>query len=85
MARLSVLWTKHIREPEQKESFEKSIFNSQVALNRLREIFEEDLQRLLAPTETDYESPSWSHLQAHKNGKAETIRKLLDLLEPIKR
>ena len=76
------LWTKNLRDPEEIEGFEKSLRNSYDVLDRLKEILKEiddDLVRSELSVKA-YETPSWSHLQAHKNGYRECIRDIFRLV-----
>jgi hypothetical protein len=47
----------------------------------LAKVLEADLKNVLEIVESDYDSPSWAHKQAHRNGKEENIRTVLKLLE----
>ena len=47
----------------------------------LAKVLEADLKAALEIVESDYDSPSWAHKQAHRNGKEESIRGILKLLE----
>lgn len=81
MKKLSVEWFKNIPE-DKREGFELAIRNSTLALGRLYDIlieWEEELNRAEAKVD-DYDTPSWPHKQAHRNGDRSRIRKLRDLL-----
>ena len=47
--------------------------------DQLRKIVE-SWERELVITKNDYDSPAWSHKQAHVNGMAEIINKLKSIL-----
>lgn len=74
--------TKWIRkvEPDKQENLEKLIRNSTIVLSRLKQIVEDDLVEMEKVPVSDYEHPSWSHKQAHENGKKEYARQMLTLL-----
>lgn len=82
MARLSTEWTAHLQDLEKKKEFEELLFNSRTVLNRLQEI----LRRKgvsISNTESDldsYDSPSWSHKQAHLNGERKSLKTILNLI-----
>ena len=76
---LNTKWTRKT-SPDKREDLEKLIRNSTIVLSRLKDIVEEDLVEMDKVSLSDYESPSWSHKQAHENGKKEYARQLLTLL-----
>lgn len=64
---------------EDKDSLKRALISSILA-ERLRSILQ-DWKRELPVNTTDYDSPSWSHKQAHKNGQEEILTRLLSILE----
>ncbi len=50
-----------------------------ILAERLRDYVKKEL-RGLAPKKVDYDSPSWSYYQAHKNGLEEAYNQILKLL-----
>lgn len=50
-------------------------------IQNLRDIFTAEKDKSL-PSIVDYDCPSWSHKQAHLNGKAEAFRQILKFLGP---
>lgn len=82
MKGLSVEWTKHLKDPDRKAGFEKTLRNNTLIMDRLYDILTE-WERLVLASETnpaDYDAASWSHKQAHRNGNREIIKKLKDLV-----
>lgn len=75
---LSTRWTRGLPS-DRKENLEKLIRNSTIVLSRLKQMVEEDLVEMEKVPVSDYEHPSWSHKQAHENGKREYARQLLSL------
>lgn len=77
-------WTKHLKDPESKSKFEKTIIASVEVLDRLKEVIKEK-EDALDRSETNisvYDTPSWAERQAHKNGNREAfafLKKLVDL------
>jgi hypothetical protein len=82
---LSVVWTKHLKSDEHKQTFEQTLRASTTIVQRLREILEDDERSLDAASATikDFEDPSWSHKQAFRLGEKARIRKLKELLDFI--
>jgi hypothetical protein len=86
VAKLPLTWTKHLREPTQRESFEAVLRNSTQVLSRLQQIItekEDSLSSTEASLET-YKDAGWPYLQAHINGRKAELRELKALLDFIK-
>lgn len=77
-------WTKHLKTPEEKEKWAKTVFASKEVLDYLNKLLEEK-EKYLDRSEMDiavYDTPSWAYRQAHKNGNRESLhylRKLINL------
>lgn len=77
--RVKTPWLQGLNSKEQEE-FTNTLLSSEKVLDKLRKIVynmcinEEKVKTI------DYDSPSWSHKQAHMNGKLEAYRTVLDLL-----
>ncbi len=79
---MNIYWTKNLRTPEEKEKFQNSVLGSKLVLERLVQILNEEeaeLDRSEAST-SQYDSPSWSSLQAHRNGDRSRLRWMKALL-----
>lgn len=74
-------WTEHLKDPKDRENFKQMVLGSNKVLDRLREICYNSVNSDDKIKETDYDSPSWSHKQAHKNGKIEAYREIIALLK----
>lgn len=78
------IWTKHLKDKEDKDKFEASIKHSKWVLDRL-DIVLDEMQRNVEATEISakvYDKPNWSHWQAHHNGYKnciQSIKKLINL------
>ena len=66
---------------EERENFRKSILSSKKVLDKYVEIVYNMLKEKESVKFTDYDSPSWSHRQAHTNGFTEACRQFLELLD----
>lgn len=82
--KLSLVWSKHIRDPKKKAEFEKTIIASTTMRDRLLEILAEEEAQIdsSACSSKDFENPSWAYKQAFVLGEKAIIKKLRDLLEP---
>ena len=72
-------WLGNLRG-EERENFKLSILSSKIVLDKLQEIVYNMYRKEESVTESDYDSPSWSHKQAHTNGKREALKQILDLI-----
>jgi hypothetical protein len=77
-------WIRHLshQDKDTKTNFEAAIRNSTVALSRLRQIIQEDLDSLdrAETSENQFEDPNWSHKQAYWNGQRSKLLSYLSLL-----
>lgn len=80
--RVNMKWTKHLKSEAEKEQFIKTLLGSQTALDRLKQILEEELRTLenQESSLSDYSDASWSHKQAHRNGERSFAKKVFELL-----
>lgn len=87
MKKLSVDWTKHLRDPEAKHNFEQLVRNTVQVLSRMKDMIDEETESLNQAefNSKDYETPSWSHKQADRIGQRKSlnrVRQWLSFLEP---
>lgn len=65
---------------EDVESVKSQLIGDKKTLDKLSEI----LYNIVTSTEevrfTDYDTPSWSHKMAHRNGKIEALRSIIRLI-----
>lgn len=75
-------WTKNLSTSEERERFQNSVLGSRPVLERLYELLDEEERDLDSSElkESVYDTPSWSALQAHKNGQRSMIRKIKQLI-----
>lgn len=88
--RLAIDWTKHIKDPQGKEDYEKAIRNSTLALGRLKEITKEKINNsnITDISLSSYDSPNWGLRQADSVGYRRALNEidqLLSFLEPNKK
>jgi hypothetical protein len=65
---------------EDRENFKNSILSSKIVLDKLNEIVYNMYKKEESVSTADYDSPSWSHKQAHTNGRREALKQILDLI-----
>lgn len=66
---------------EERENFKLSVLRSKIVLDKLHEICYNMYRDREKVEFFDYESPSWSHRQAHRNGYLEALRDVLNLTD----
>lgn len=85
-------WTKHLSDPVEKAKFVSEVQSCRFIFRRLIEILD-DKEKEINNSETsftDYQSPSWAYVQAHKNGYRSCLRHIKTLVdldqqkEPVK-
>lgn len=81
MKPLPLAWTKDL-PAERKGDFEKTLRNNTLLLKRQLEIITGWENTILSEerSKTQYQTPAWRELQAHRNGNLEIIQKLKDLI-----
>lgn len=78
---LPTIWTRHLVDPSQKESFEKVIRNSTLLMSRIQDMLNEldqEIERSEISTKA-FEDPNWQYRQAHINGQKNMLYKLKDI------
>ena len=78
------LWTKNIKDPEEKVSFESSILGSKRVLNRLKDLIDEERKgvEFVEMDHKSFDTPNWTYKMAYFFGYAAAlmwIRRLIDL------
>jgi hypothetical protein len=78
---MQISWTKHLRDPKDKERFSSAVIGAKLVLERQTEIIE-DLER--AATESSlskasYDSPSWAYKAADTNGYLRALQEIKQL------
>lgn len=78
--RIPASLVKNLETAEEKEAFRKQWNSVAPITDVIKQVLLDELDRNSKYKKADYDSPSWSHKQAHVNGLAEGIRRALDLL-----
>ncbi len=73
-------WTQGLQGQE-KADVEALVKSNTILLDRLTKILYNMQVSREQSVLGDYDTPSWSHKQAHLNGESAVIKKLLDILE----
>lgn len=78
--RLKTVWFSDLPKGEQ-EQFKQIVVGSGKVLDKLSKIVYNMGISGEKVIEDHYDSPSWSHKQAHRNGYNEALRDILDILK----
>lgn len=79
--RLSVRWTSHIKDPEEKKNFEQFVYASRDVLERLAALIKKMEVEDRPESIDDYNQPNWPYRQADHVGFKRAVKKILDLVE----
>ena len=77
---LATDWTKRCDSPEDKAATEQAIRQAGPILEILRETLVSRAESIKKTDEKDYTKASWSHFQAHRNGRHEELDYVIKLL-----
>jgi len=78
--RVADIWLRDAKTPQEREEIKNSLLSEQKVLDKLREILYNMQVSKEASVLADYDTPSWSHKQAHLNGEAAMLRKIIDIV-----
>ena len=65
---------------EDREKMKELVLSNQILLDKLSEILYNMQVKKEGTVLDDYDTPSWSHKQAHINGEAAAIKRLIDIV-----
>lgn len=78
--KVNTAWTKQTKTAQEKKEIEQLVLNSEKVLDKLKEILYNIQVRKSDTVLTDYDTPSWSHKQAHLNGEQAMLQKILEIV-----
>lgn len=68
------------KSSDEKKEFEQYLQNSSRLFDTLREMIQKRYDDALTTRDVDYDIPSWSHRQAHLNGRLDALEEIYKLL-----
>lgn len=76
-------WTQHLKDQSEKDDFEKFLRNSKIILDRLDQMFSEEIS---AAEDADvsiksFDSPNWAEKQAYRNGYKASLKLLKTIID----
>lgn len=78
---MQLKWLTGCKTAEQKEKRKDLVLGAQSVLDILKEICYNSILEEQSVSKKDYDSPSWSHLQAHKNGRIEALNEIIKMCD----
>lgn len=80
MIKVKDVWLKGAKTPQERDEIRNLLVSDTILLDKLREILYNMQVSKEASVLGDYDTPSWSHKQAHLNGEAAMLRKVIDIV-----
>lgn len=81
--KVSVLWTKHLRDPEAAAKLTQFILSSGPVLDVLVSLLETKMKNNEVFKKEDYKDPSWAYACADRNGYRRALEETINLLRGI--
>lgn len=78
--KISQKWLSSAKTDAERDEIRNLVKNSELVLDKLREMLYNMQDELRDTVLRDYDTPSWSHKQAHLNGEIDMLRKLIDIV-----
>lgn len=79
MKKINEAWLQGL-EPSDREKMKENVLSNEILLDRLAKILYNMQEKRQSSVLSDYDTPSWSHKQAHLNGEAAALRKVLEII-----
>lgn len=73
-------WFVECKSEEEKEELRQYLHNSKRLVDALKSMIQRRYDQEWGSKIIDYDSPSWSHKQAHKNGRINALEDIYKLL-----
>ena len=73
-------WLATCKTDEEREELKSYLLNSRRLFDLLKNMIQRRYDQESGSKVIDYDSPSWSHKQAHKNGRADAYEEIYKLL-----
>jgi len=80
MKKISEYWFKGAKTPEEREEIRNLVFSNEKVLDKLSEMLYNMQESKEVTVLDDYDTPSWSHKQAHLNGEKAMLRRIIDIV-----
>ena len=78
--RISEMWLRGEKTPEEREKIKKLVLSNDILLDKLKKIMYNMQVEKRKSVLGDYDTPSWSHKQAHLNGELAVLDRLMELV-----
>ena len=77
---MQVEWYKHLKTPEDIESFQKRLINCKDLLDRLKNICYNRAQIINSTSIKDFDTPNWALKRAYEDGQVQGLNYVIQLL-----
>lgn len=81
---INELWLTGLKDQDRDE-MKKLVINNTILLDKLKEMLYNMQEGKRGTVVLDYDTPSWSHKQAHLNGELAALKKVQELLTVVER
>lgn len=78
--KISEMWLRSEKTAEEREKIKKLVLSNDILLDKLKKIMYNMQVEKRKSVLADYDTPSWSHKQAHLNGELAMLERLIDLV-----
>ncbi len=79
MKKINEAWLQGLKGAE-REQMKELVLSNEILLDKLAKMLYNMQERKRISVLGDYDTPSWSHKQAHLNGEADVLRKVLEII-----
>ena len=80
MKRINQAWLTGLKTEAERAKIKELVLSSENLLDILKKILYNMQEKKELSVLDDYDTPSWSHKQAHLNGEAAAIRKVIEII-----
>jgi hypothetical protein len=77
---IAVEWLAGCKSDEERQKKIENLQNNSLLFDQLKKMIQQRYDSAISTNDTDYDNVSWSHKQAHRNGKLEVLEDIYKLL-----
>lgn len=78
---MKLIWTQHLKTPEERAKFRQTVQNSRFVLDRLIEICYNIKDEAAKSSKDDYKLTAWPYYQADKLGYQRALTEIIEILQ----
>lgn len=80
MQKIAAIWLSEAKTAAEKEEIKNLVISSEKVLDKLAKILYNMQEKKRGSVLVDYDTPSWSHKQAHLNGETAMLERIIDIV-----